>query len=329
MKMTLIALMCLALAGGAYADLTYSGHDLTSGTNNTTPMTITCTAGDGGTGATLWELDLARLTFNQTIMFTALRIDGANHAGGSGVADWGWGLWAVEGNDGTFSELNKTAANYSFQLVQTQGNFTTTTVFTINPSTGSGTHWTANHTVQNTGGAADTPFGTQDWYLGLQQQPIGGGGYTLNGTSGGADRFMVLAANPDGAWQVNENVDRNATGIVATDNLWGRATVLDNAAAATMGLKAGLWIEAGSDTIAYYPSDAIGNAEVGPNYGRVFIEGTPREFMGTVRANHVALEPGATYVTEMYLDMNIVPEPAGVGLFLSSIALLRLRRRRA
>jgi len=270
-----------------------------------------------------------RLTYNHAVMFTALRIDGVNHAAGSGTADWGYGLWLIENNPSSaaFTELNKTADNYSFQLVQVQGNFTVTTVFNINPSTGAGTHWTATNTIVNTSENPAAPYGMQDWQLGLQSGLPNNSGYTLNGTSGGADRYMVKEGEPDGAWKINENVDRGATGMNAAGTLWGSATVLDNAAAAALGLKVGLVITAGSDTVAYYPADNIGNADVAANYQRVFIEGTPREFMGTKRADHVALQPGESHTANMFLDMNIIPEPATTGLAVIGAIAVILRRR--
>ena len=331
LKAILMSLVVLiAVSGVAQADLVYSGADLSAGLGS---MTIKNTVGPGGTGATLWEADIDRLAYNMDVMFTAFRVNGVNHAAPTG---WGYGLWNVgdganDINDGTFTELSKSAGAYSFSLTRTEGVWDHETVFTLNAADLVNTHWTAPHTITNNDPDPQLPYGLVNWRLNVAAGTYGDSGYLLDGTSGGADRNMVLAANPDGPWRVNENVDRGAGGLDPTDTMWGKATVLDNAAAAAMGLVPGLEFSTGGSVVAYYPSSAIGNADVTGTYDRVFIEATPREFIGSVRADHQPLAQGESFVDNVYLDINIaVPEPMTLGLLaVGGLGVLLRKRRRA
>jgi len=276
----------LFVATVGQAGLEYSGADLSVGGAGT----MTIAAKNGST--TLWELDIVRAATGGTKFLRFVDASGYNYASSNVL---GFGLWNIQ-NNGTatmtsWTEIEKSASRYVFETTHTEGTyFQVTTRYTINMSDATGTSWTAVNTVTNTDAAARTPYGLMNWRLGLN---AGTGyhstnGYTLNGTSGMADRYQSNGVDV-GPWLVNENVDFGAAGLVPTDTLHGRATVLDNAASQSLGMTAGLVFEVGSDTIAYYPAAGIGNAENNASYTTLFIEATPREFMGTKRADHVAL----------------------------------------
>lgn len=332
MKHVLALIAVLLFPWAAHAGLTYSGADISAGTG-----TMTVTAMSGPT--VLWELDITRTSGagGAPIIQLSRFTDGGsfNYAGPVGL---GKGLWTVEGNKGTFSELGKTGSAYSFQLYQAGSTFDVTTAFTINAPTGAGTQWTAVNTVTNISGAATKPYNLFDWGLHLnvlEYNPTDTADADLTGTSGGADRYHENAVSgEDYLYLVNENVDRGATGLVTSDDLWGRATVLDNDLTRGLGMTPGLYFEGRSDTGAYYPADSIGDADAfgGATYQkRLGILATPREFQGRARSDHVALDPGASYVGNASLEINIadvIPEPATMGLLGLGLVGLFIRRRK-
>jgi len=328
-RLFVVMAACLVLVGAANGGLIYSGADLASGTGT---MTITATEG----GQMLWEIDLRRVTTTKTLIERfVLEPNGFNYSapGGNGP-----GLWQVGGNTGAFTEVTKDAGTYQFSFSSTSGVWQYDTTITINSPTVAGTSWTATRTVTNTGDAAAKPYGGMDFRLSLNAAgylPSPDANAVLSGTSGFADRVHESA--DDGAdylYLVQENVDRGAGGLDPNIALQGTATVLDNAVTQGLGMEAGLSFYAYSDLGSYYPVASVGNAdldEAASYLERLFIEGTPREFMaGTSRADHHSLDPNESYTATYGLDINLpVPEPATAALLaLGGTGLLLSRRRR-
>jgi len=309
LKIFVLTVALYSVTGFAHAGLVYSGENLSVGGG---AMTITAMDGD----TMLWELDLTRYTSGQrrkTVSFTRFApVAGVNVAP---EGNWADGLWRVgEGtveNSGDFAELVKTPDMYSFKLTHvpegSNHGLIIETVFRIHAPGRRGTRWTATVTTRNTSKSDVIPYTSVSWELSLTDGGYGlDKGYTLDGTSGGANRYVVKRGSPDGPWIVNENVDSGANNMDSDGFLWGKITVRDNTASRKLSLPPGLQFFAGSDVRAYYPTANIGDANLqSENNDSIFVNATPREFMGLSRADHVALKPGESYTANLYLDINI------------------------
>ncbi len=296
------------------AALEYSGADIAAGNGVMTILARNLT-----NGSVLWEVDLTRSGTNVKVSrFT----DGGtfNYAApaGTGKGMIGLGGASSAGFNGTFTELAKTSSAYSFQMVDTGTTFEHTTVVNIEMPDSEGTVWPMSRTVTNITEAAAKPYGGMGFQLGVNVDEYTPGlvNAELSGTSGmTARKHQVALAETELLYTAYENVDRGATGLLTNEIAQGMVVVNDNEFTQGLGMTAGRTLGLVSDLYPYYPSDAVGDANL---YGstasylqRLYIQLDPREFMGTARSEHVNLDPGASYTANYAFTADIAAPGGG------------------
>ncbi|NLX57826.1 MAG: hypothetical protein GXY74_01915 [Phycisphaerae bacterium] len=247
-----VLLLMVSSVGWGATTLSYTGDDISSAAGT---MTVTCTdtvLGD------LWSLQLKRQTVNmvaQIISFRDLQDGGTfNYAD---AATWGQSMFTMHPPAGgfaggtiaaTFTELHKSTDYYSYKVttVFTKGGaqkWTEETTYVVNPSTTSGTVFTAQAVLTNTSGG---DIGSADVvYAFRPRMGLGIGSYTaasgcsLSSYSSGVSLHKQSGGVNDAIWQITDNIDptndQRQAGMIA----WGQAEVLDNSVTSALGLTAG------------------------------------------------------------------------------------------
>ena len=290
--------------------LEYSGDDIAEANG-----VMTIIARNTQTNKVLWEVDLTRSGTTTTTIKISRFTDGGtfNYAGPAGL---GRGMISIGNNDtaisgNTFTQLAKTAAGYEFRTVATGTVWEHTTVFSIQPPDDHSTVWPITRTIRNISEASALPTGGMDFSLNMNidQYTVALADASLSGTSGMAQRMHQVAGTMQPLlYSVYENVDRGATNIDPAGLMRGTVVVNSNTFTQTLGMKPGREFSMLSSIVAYYPSDLIGDAGIGTGASyleRLFVAATPREFMGSVRADHVNLAPNASYTVNYAFSTNI------------------------
>jgi hypothetical protein len=320
--------------------LAYTGADLTGvqpGTTAGQTMTITCRDILGGRD--LWALDVFRWiataqSSSPQVRFT--RFDDLTDTGSFNYAvSTGNGLFqahspAANGLDiYSYAELHKGADYFEFSLTEHAANYDIVTVYRINPSTPSGTTFTATRTLTNLLGTTLVPGGVMNSHLILNDADynprLASGqlsGYVYGNNT---QHHQALPGPTDALWLLTDNMDRGDNpAFSAAGTLWAQAEVLDNGLTSALGLVAGRTFTYQTGLVGYYPSNAIGNITFDNRadyLDGIHFDVAPLEWLGSKRADHAAGIPaGGSVTVTCTLGVNIQSAaPPAVDAGLSSV----------